>query len=420
MFEGVGGGAAVDYLPAPADRPPLCEPLRVPEAATAPVSPRVRALLDAIVELRDAGSSGSQADGEALLRAAEAVQGLALREVAAVDRTGRFTEAGCGSAGSWVQRVTGASRLTARATARLAGRLSSDLRPVGDLLTSGHITVAHARAVVYGVRGIDADVVQEVLPALCEAALLTDPVTLGARLRETAAAVSPELAKAASRRLEARCGFVLSELPDGSFATGGQLLPETGQLLRTALDALTGRRETGDTRTAPQRRDQALAQLARHCLDCPDSGLPDTPSGRAQVLVVATLDAMHSAAGKPYTGTDPGNDVGADACGRASVGAVGADRDDRDLHNGLAEADCGAYDPSDPSDATDATDAPDATEFAQPADPTDGTGPAARTRSTSWPQRSRAGSPRRVQAARSPRPATPARARCSHPSSCCD
>lgn len=74
------------------------------------------------------------------------------------------------------------------------------------------------------------------------------------------------------------------------------------------LDALVGAGQTGDTRSAPQRREAALADLARHTLDCPAAELPATASGRAQVLVVVRLETL---AGQPNT--SPARYVGADA-----------------------------------------------------------------------------------------------------------
>ncbi len=63
--------------------------------------------------------------------------------------------------------------------------------------------------------------------------------------------------------LRAGEAFTLSELPDGGFLTGGTLRPETGQLLQAAPDAeVHGNRADGDIRSAAQRREAALAQLA--------------------------------------------------------------------------------------------------------------------------------------------------------------
>ena len=262
-----------------------------------PARPAVRALLDALYALREDPPQGVLTDGAALLQAAEVLHGLALREVAAVEAAGTCEDAGHGSTASWVRSSTGCSDESARASVRLAIRLDGDLAPLGDLLRAGRITLAHARAVQAGLRGLDADEVWTVLPDVCDLALVADPPTLSRELRERAHAIDDRLLAEQERRQRVRRGALLSQLPDGCYKLDATLTPEGGQVLQTALDALVhGERDSEDTRSAPQRRVDALIRIAGHALDCAEAELPEQGGMRAQVHVIVGADAL---AGQP-------------------------------------------------------------------------------------------------------------------------
>ncbi|MCW2776825.1 MAG: hypothetical protein JWN17_550, partial [Frankiales bacterium] len=96
---------------------------------------------------------GSLVDTTALLRAAESVAGLALVEVAAVDRTRAYATVGRASAAGWVGATLTITDAAARAKVGLARRLTEDLKGVGDLLVDGGTTVRHCEAMTGGLRG---------------------------------------------------------------------------------------------------------------------------------------------------------------------------------------------------------------------------------------------------------------------------
>ena len=278
--------------------PPPIGPVLPPAPPAAPAArAAVQGVLEALDALRADPPHGSLSDGAALLRAAEALHGLALREVAAVHAAGAAEQAGHGSTASWVRSATGCSEDAARASARLAVRLDGELAGVGELLRAGRITLAHARAVQTGLRGLHPDEVATVLPDVCQLALLTDPVTLARELRERAHALDDGLLGEQERRQQARRGAFLSQLPDGCYRLDATLTAEGGQVLQTALDALVhGERASDDTRSAAQRRADALVRLAGHALDCPDAELPEQGGMRAQLHVIVPVETL---AGQP-------------------------------------------------------------------------------------------------------------------------
>ncbi len=275
-----------------------------PVAAERPsVHPLVADLQRAIAALAQAQSTGSVAGGSlvdtaALLRAAESVSGLALVEVAAVDRARSYACVGRASTAGWLGATMTLSDAAARAKVTLARRLTEDLGLVGQLLVDGGTTVAHCSAMAAGLRGIGPDVVAESGPALVTLARSLDPPSLCRELRERALAVSPELAKEQERRQRQRVGCTASELPDGCVSVQALLAPEPGQALLAALDALVhGNRQARDAdgepdeRDAATRRADALASLAQHALGC-DGLLPGHGGGRAAVHVVVRAESL--------------------------------------------------------------------------------------------------------------------------------
>jgi hypothetical protein len=231
----------------------------VTPAAPGP-SPLLGRLTDAVDALASHGPlSGSRADTAALLAAAERVRGLALRELAELDATGGHLRPGQSfTAASWLRDEQNVTDSAARGTVRLATALRDDLPAVGELLTSGEITVEHAAAVVAGVRGLDRDVVREAQDGLCALAQVTDPADVRKRLRDKAAAINDSIAKETERRARERMGLTLDDVGPHT-AVDGTLVGEGGATVRLAMDlAIEAARVAGDTRGKAARRADVL------------------------------------------------------------------------------------------------------------------------------------------------------------------
>ena len=119
-----------------------------------PVADLLAAIEVVRLQLGSVGAGGDPRICASLLRASSAVDGLALREVVAMDAYGTCHEAGQGSAAAVVQDATGCSVQAARGTVRLVEHLDGDLRPLGDLLMAGRVSRHHCTPVVHGVRGL--------------------------------------------------------------------------------------------------------------------------------------------------------------------------------------------------------------------------------------------------------------------------
>ena len=263
-----------------------------------PVPSQVTALYDALHGLGSFGPTGDPLVCAALLRAVSTMEGLALREVAAVDTYGTFTEVGQPSTVALVQAAVDCTQSVAGGTVRLARRLDGDLRPIGELLVAGRLTRRHCAAVVHGVRGLDADIVTDSLEAICNLALATDPDTLARELRIRAEAISPALAEHARARLETRIGLSYADSPDGTGHLSATVTPETIALLNAVLDATVhGHRIDGDNRSTARRRHDALLDLLRHAADCEGLALPSQGGCRAQITIIATAATLTGADG---------------------------------------------------------------------------------------------------------------------------
>ena len=229
-----------------------------------PVPSQVTALYDALHGLSSFGPTGDPLVCAALLRAVSTIEGLALREVAAVDAYGTHLEVGQPSAAALVQAAVDCTQAVAGGTVRLARRLDGDLRPLGELLIAGRLTRRHCTAVVHGVRGLDTNIVTDSLDAICNLALATDPATLARELRIRAEAISPTLAEHARARLENRIGLSYADSPDGTGHLSATVTPETIALLDAVLDsAVHGHRIDGDSRSTARRRHDAFLALLR-------------------------------------------------------------------------------------------------------------------------------------------------------------
>jgi Domain of unknown function (DUF222) len=109
--------------------------------------------------------------------------------------------------------------------------------------------------------------------------------------------LDPDGAQPDAARTSGRRGLTLTPL-DGMLLLRGQLDPEAGAALTTALDALTPPPMQGEPRTPAQRRADALADLARTALR--DGRLPTIGGTRPQIALLLPAPAP-----RPHTHQAP-------------------------------------------------------------------------------------------------------------------
>jgi hypothetical protein len=89
----------------------------------------------------------------------------------------------------------------------------------------------------------------------------------------------------------------LSQTYDGIFRLDGQLDAGGGAALQTVLDALMGPPAADDNRTAPQRRADAMADLARRQLD--GGRLPEVGGQKPHLMVTVDMATLSKQPGSP-------------------------------------------------------------------------------------------------------------------------
>jgi hypothetical protein len=149
------------------------------------------------------------------------------------------------------------------------------------------IDLGHVKAITAAVAdapaGAAALIEDEALAVAAEA----DPRTVAALMARFRHALDPDAADQAALARYARRGITLAPTPDGTVHLRGLADEVTGGLLMTAIDAANPL-VSGDTRTAAQRRMDALADICRKYLGSPDA--PMSGGGHAHLIV--TLDGV--------------------------------------------------------------------------------------------------------------------------------
>ncbi len=212
------------------------------------------------------------------------LQGQLIRAVAVFDARGLSTDDGCRSTRSWLRHFAGLSESVAGDHVR-AARVLRQLPGLAEANREGRLSTDHVRHVARLVQRVGVDPVTRVEPVLVDAAVQLDAAGFARVCDRVRAHVDPdgdagEAAKDFDRR------YLTVTPVDGMVLVRGQLDPEGGAALMTALDALTPAPVVGDPRLPGQRRADALAQLARDALV--GGRLPSSGGVRPQVGILVT------------------------------------------------------------------------------------------------------------------------------------
>src|SRR5262249_2325125 len=148
---------------------------------------------------------------------------------------------------------------------------------------------------------------------LAEVAATATPVEVAAACGRVQAYLNPD-----GQPPDANDDFERRELslrPQGSMLQiRGLLDPEASAAVTTAIDALMRPPTPGDERSAPQRRADALAELARGAIG--GGALPSVGGVRPSIAILVTPQTLIGAAGSPAPSTA---DTGADRLARLGV-----------------------------------------------------------------------------------------------------
>ena len=206
------------------------------------------------------------------------------RRVAVFDAAGGGVVDAARTTKAWLRMV---GRMSPSAASRLvnAARLLRDMPLLCAAAEDGLVSAEHVEKVVRLAERVSADVVAGVQEALTEVACRVDPGRLDAACARVRQHVDPDGPRPDPGVDFSRRGITLSRF-DGMLLVRGQLDPEGGAAVLTALDALLTPPAAADDRSPAQRRADALVELARGALRA--GRLPRVGGVRPQLGILVT------------------------------------------------------------------------------------------------------------------------------------
>ncbi len=244
-------------------------------------------------DLRYVDDEELEGDFGELERAADLLSAERLRRLAEIDRRGSFRRDGYLSLSSWVAGRFRMAWSAATQQVRVA-RALDHMPATRQALAEGEVSRSAVRLLVQA---------RETNPqvfASAEAMLVEAAGTLSPRELKQAVAYWRQVCDGpeehAERLHELRRLHVSTTL-DGMVRVDGDLDPETGQSLITALRSVLDAtaRAGPDPRTSPQRRADALGEICRWWLDAADR--PLVAAERPHVTVTIDLEALEGRSG---------------------------------------------------------------------------------------------------------------------------
>lgn len=210
-------------------------------------------------------------------------------------RLGGPAAQGASSTVSWLVSRCRLSPGAASSRLTLARHLP-DLPQTQHALHHGDIGAHHASVIAHCADQLGTDRVRPAETLLVDSARLLDPARLRQVTHHLRHCLDPDGARHDANRHHERRRLHLSSTLDGLLVLDGLLDPEGGATLLTAVGALSAPLP-GDTRSAAQRRADALVELCSRQLD--GGGLPRVAGQRPHLTVTAPIATLRSQPGAP-------------------------------------------------------------------------------------------------------------------------
>ena len=246
--------------------------------------------------LSDLPDARIEEDFAELHAAMEQLEAERLRRLGEIDRRGLFSRDGYLSSASWLAHRHQVAWGTAREHVRIA-RALEEMPLSRRALEEGTISLSAVR-VLAGARDADPSVFASAEELLVQAAQM-HPIHGLQRVAAHWRNLVEQEREGGEDRLRARRRFHASVTYEGMVRVDGDLDPETGETLLTALgavlDAEVHSRTEEDTRSPAQRRADALGEICRQWLDRSDR--PAVGGERPHIAVTVGLDALRTGSG---------------------------------------------------------------------------------------------------------------------------
>jgi uncharacterized protein DUF222/HNH endonuclease len=252
----------------------------------------IRSALDELKaeDLRFAGDEELEDDLLELERSANVLLAERLRRLAEIERRRTYLRDGYLSGSVWLARRAGMAPSEAKQHVRTA-RALEQMSVAQRALSDGELSGSAIRVLVEA---------REECPeefagsenALVDAARALSVRELRALVAHWRQAASPARAEERDQRMHAVRRLYVSPTLDGMVRVDGDLDPETGQTLMTALQAAVDAdvRGESDLRPGAQRRADALGEICRQWLD--QSDRPQVAGERPHISVRMDFDAL--------------------------------------------------------------------------------------------------------------------------------
>jgi hypothetical protein len=247
-------------------------------------------------DLRYSSDEGLEADFTELERAAGAVEAQLARRAAEIDRRGSFRRDGYLSISSWLAHRFRMAFSAATQLVRLA-RAFEHMPWTREALAEGDISRS-AAAVLVAAREADPDEFSRMEEGFVETARTLPIHDLKRTVAHWRQAVDHRRAEEHAERVFQLRRLHVSPTLEGLVRVDGDLDPETGQVLITALRSVLDAEERQpwtDHRTFPQRKADALGEICRRWLDSTDR--PQVSGERPHVTITVDLEALEGRSG---------------------------------------------------------------------------------------------------------------------------
>jgi hypothetical protein len=247
-------------------------------------------------DLRSASDEVIEDDVIEIERASRALEAERLRRIAELDARGSFVRDGYLSMSAWLVHRLRIAWSTAGQHVRMARGLRRMPR-TREALAAGDVSTTATSMLVSARETSPAEFVKVEETLLDAAATLNPRELLGAIAYWRDAVDRSAASDDAERRRELRRLHV-SPAFEGMVRVDGDLDPETGQVVITALRAVMGasRRDGSDARTVPQRRADALAEICHQWMD--GSNRPFVAGERPHLTVTVDLETLERRTGR--------------------------------------------------------------------------------------------------------------------------
>src|SRR5262245_11977334 len=205
----------------------------------------------------------------------------------------------------WLRENLRVTSNAAYAMVRTARQLEG-LPEVAAAFRAGFISSQHVSVICRAMGQVDKTCLdrRSTEHELVEAAREMDPYTLLRHWHQMRYQADQEAAELAEEEQRRQRWLNLWQTADGTFRIEGELDPENGVALKTAMRALMGRPRQDDERKPAERRCDTLGELARRLMSA--GVLPELGGEKPHVMLIANIETLRLEPGSPIAQLDWG------------------------------------------------------------------------------------------------------------------